>query len=69
MKTIIIEVRGGVVQELYSDAEDLQAILIDWDTEGDPDNRWYGGPFDIQPLDKLPRETISAAFAEAGKSE
>lgn len=30
---IIIEVRGGVVQEVYSDA-DLAVVLVDWDCEG-----------------------------------
>jgi hypothetical protein len=36
MKRLVIETRGGVVQEVYTD-EDMQVVLIDWDEfEDDP---------------------------------
>ena len=28
---IVIEVSGGVVQEVYSDSHNIEYILIDWD--------------------------------------
>ena len=63
MRTIIIEVRGGVVQEVYSDAENLRAILVDWDAGDDPGERCSGGSFAIQPIGKLPEETMSVVLA------
>lgn len=31
---IVIEVNGGVVQEVYSDDPAVTVIIVDWDTEG-----------------------------------
>lgn len=31
MKMVIIEVSGGVVQEIYSDSEEIAVMLVDWD--------------------------------------
>lgn len=63
MKTVIIEVRGGVVPEIYSDTEDLRAVLVDWDTDQSPDEPYSGGDFPIQPIGKLPEETMSAVLS------
>jgi hypothetical protein len=30
MKTLVIETRGGAVQDVYTD-EDIRVILVDWD--------------------------------------
>lgn len=39
MSRLIVEVRGGVVQEVYSDDPAVKVFLVDWDTEGsDPDD-------------------------------
>ncbi len=35
MQNIVIEVRGGNVVEVYTDAHDLRVTLIDWDEEVD----------------------------------
>jgi len=32
MKTIVIEVQGGVVQEVYTD-EEIRVVLVDWDEQ------------------------------------
>ncbi len=34
MTRVIVEVRGGVVQEIYVDDPAVEVVLIDWDTEG-----------------------------------
>ena len=30
-KILVIEIEGGVVQEVFSDNQDLKVILVDWD--------------------------------------
>lgn len=38
MAKIIIEVRGGVVEEVYSDMDDVEVVLVDHDGDsGTPD--------------------------------
>ena len=34
MSRVIVEVRGGMVQEVYSDDPAIKVFLVDWDTEG-----------------------------------
>lgn len=60
MKTLIIEVSGGVVQEVYTNAEDLHVILIDWDTGESPGEEFAGGKMRPLPLSQLPSDTIHA---------
>jgi hypothetical protein len=60
MRTIIIEVRGGVVQEVYTDAKDLSVVLVDWDAGDDEEHPVSGGDFLPQPIASLPAETMSA---------
>lgn len=31
MQTVFVEIRGGVVQQLYSDEADLEVVIVDWD--------------------------------------
>jgi hypothetical protein len=31
---IVIEINGGVVQEVYSDDPAVTVVVVDWDTEG-----------------------------------
>jgi len=41
MQTLIIEVSGGVVQEVYTDARKLRVIKVDWDVGESPgDEHW-----------------------------
>lgn len=61
MQTIIIEVRGGVVQEVYSDATDLRVLLVDWDRGESPGDDYDGGTFSQRSLDDLPIATRDAA--------
>lgn len=54
MKNLIIEVRGGVVAEVYSDEKDLNVILIDWDNVDEGDEP---GQIPLQQLSHLHHET------------
>ena len=66
MQTIIIEVRGGVVQEVYSNAADLQVVLVDWDNGESPGEKYDGGVVPKRSLDDLPNETRNAAMHVGG---
>jgi hypothetical protein len=60
MQTLIIEISGGVVQEVYSDARDLRVIKIDWDSGDSPGDQYCGGQLVVQPTSALPDETREA---------
>jgi hypothetical protein len=34
-KTIVLDVSGGIVQEVYSTDPDVRVILVDWDNIGE----------------------------------
>lgn len=53
MKTVIIEVRGGVVQDVYGD-EDLRVVLIDWDERIDDAEANCVGELTPLPLSVAP---------------
>jgi hypothetical protein len=74
--TIIIEVRGGVVQEVYCDDPEVAVVLVDWDTGGEPEEDTYVVEDDLgnehraqavnvptTPMNLLPHETQSAVEA------
>jgi hypothetical protein len=61
MQTLIIEVSGGMVQEVYSDAKDLHVILVDRDAGETPSDRYFGGDLFVQPMSVLPNHTREAA--------
>lgn len=60
MKTIIIEVRGGVVQEVYSNASDLNVVLIDWDGQDTRGIQFEGGTFPLTSVEEMPESTRRA---------
>jgi hypothetical protein len=62
VNTIVVEVSGGVVQEIYSDASDLRVTLVDWDAGERPGDAFAGGMMPVQPVDQMPTET-RIAFA------
>lgn len=35
-KGLVIEVEGGLVQTVYTDADDIQIVVVDWDNNDDP---------------------------------
>lgn len=72
---IVIEINGGVVQEVYADDPAVTVVVVDWDTEGSEPG---GGNYVVKddmgkehlahaavikatPIDMLPVETIAAA--------
>jgi hypothetical protein len=59
---IVVEVSGGVVQEVYCDSPDrINYILVDWDDIKDvgPDN-YQCSPQTCLPFSALPEETVMA---------
>ena len=68
MKTLVIEVRGGVVQEIYTDAEDLRVVLVDWD-DVDYSGEAAGGDFPVQPIRSMPEETMRALLSLTAPKE
>ena len=65
MKTVVIEVSGGVVQEVYTNAEDLHVMLVDWDAGESPGDEFAGGRMRPLSLSQLPSDTIHAVVALA----
>lgn len=63
MRTLVIEVRGGVVQEVYSDADDLRVVLVVWDRDDGPGQQCSGGDFETQPIGSLAEETMRAVLS------
>ena len=63
MNSLIIEMRGGVVQEIYSDTKNLRVVLVDWTDDDPPCEPFGGGNFATQPIASLPEETIRAVLS------
>ena len=60
MQTVFIEVSGGVVQEVYTDAKNLRVVKIDWDTGESPGDEVHVGDLPVQKLSLIPAETREA---------
>jgi hypothetical protein len=60
MQTLIIEVSGGVVQEVYTNAKNLRVIKIDWDAGESPGDEYQVGDLSLQEMLHLPEETREA---------
>jgi len=52
---IILEIRGGVLQEIYTDDPDQKIILVDWDNIKMGDKAHYF--CDMSSIATLPKET------------
>ena len=59
MQTLIIEVSGGVVQEVC-DTESIRVIKVDWDAGESPGDAFIAGKMFVQPMLVLPDETREA---------
>ena len=60
---IVVEVNGGVVQEVYCDSPDrIEYVLVDWDDIANisPD-KYQPSPQTCIPFSALPEETFAAA--------
>ncbi len=60
MQTLIVEVSGGVIQEVYSDAAGLRVVKVDWDAGESPGDKVQVGNLTVQRLSMLPVETRQA---------
>jgi hypothetical protein len=63
METFIIEVSGGVVQEVYCDTKSVRVIKVDWDAGESPGDAFVAGTMLVQPMSVLPEETREAVVA------
>lgn len=63
MTTMIIEVSGGVVQEVYCDSPDVRVIMVDWDAGESPGDEFTGGDLMVQKIALLPADTRKAVAA------
>lgn len=61
MITILIEVRGGVVQEIYSDQNNARVVLVDWDRVETGDSIATRLP--LAALTALPSDTRAVAVS------
>lgn len=57
MQNIIIEVRGGNVVEVYTDAHDLRVTLIDWDEAVDANFNKNNLRYMVKKISDLPFDT------------
>jgi hypothetical protein len=63
MQTLIFEVSGGVVQEIYCDAKSIRVIKVDWDAGESPGDAFVAGEMFVQPLSVLPEKTREAVLS------
>lgn len=65
---VVVEARGGVIQEVYSDNPDLQVVIIDWDEAaepgGIPGNLWE--PSAMEVMDETTEAEVEAALKRVG---
>jgi len=61
MHTLIIEISGGVVQEVYCDTDRVRVIKVDWDAGESPGDAFQAVKMFVQPMSILPDETREAA--------
>ena len=59
MRTVVLEVSGGVVQQVYCDDE-LRVIKIDWDAGESPGDGCHVGDLVVQPFATFSNETRNA---------
>lgn len=81
-RKIVIEINGGVVQEVYSDDPAVTVVVVDWDTEGsEPSNDnhvvtdemghehlAHAAVIEPTPVDMLPVETKAVVEAALASS-
>lgn len=60
MHTIVIEVSGGVVQEVYGEVEGVRVALLNWDAGESPGDAFTGGPIPLQAFSVMPPDTAQA---------
>jgi hypothetical protein len=69
MQNVIVEVRGGVVVEIYSDNPDTRITVVDWDEASEGEQTSAGFEWRPSRLDEIPADTdaeyrkVIAAFA------
>ena len=57
MQTLVIEVSGGVIQEVYGEPEKTRVILLNWDAGESPGDAFDIGSMPLQPMALMPDAT------------
>ena len=61
MKNVVIEMSGGVIQEVYCNDLDVRVFVIDWDElSASPTSQETTVPWPCEPLSCLPLESAEA---------
>lgn len=60
MPEIFVEIRGGVLQEIYTDSSDVRVCFLDWDAGDRPGDSCVGGHFTTVPSAAMPKDTGTA---------
>lgn len=67
MSDIVVEVRGGVVVEVYTDVAGARVVVVDWDNAEHPDQVGVaGGILAHARLEGMPNETRTECRAALG---
>jgi len=67
MSDIVVEVRGGVVIEVYTDVTDARVVIVDWDEAEHPDQVGVAGGILVHArLEEMPNETRTECRAALG---
>lgn len=67
MQTVIIEISGGVVQQVYAN-ESLRVIKLDWDAGESPGDAFEIGELTMQRFSTAPPDTQLALQSISSKS-
>ena len=59
MRTLVIEVSGGVVQQVYCD-DQLRVVKVDWDVGESPGDAFVSGELVVQSFFTFPSDTRQA---------
>jgi hypothetical protein len=57
VQTIVLEVSGGVVQQVYTDASKMRVMIVNWDAGESPGDAFEGGEIPAEPLSAMPADT------------
>lgn len=57
MITVIVEVRGGNVVEVYTGSSEARVMVIDWDNTRDGEAMTAAEPWPCASLRNMPKET------------
>lgn len=60
MAKVVVEISGGVVQQVYSDLNDIEVVKVDWDAGESPGDEVEVGAWSVATLEQMWPETRAA---------